>query len=424
MSKIIKIILICSSVILIVLILVLNIKIHSGPNLESQEDLTEDVICQLNFLEDQLKNKDLANEMQNIFPEGFVFTNALYGLTWCELAIKQKNDSIRYDRALTEARYAYNQIDSQYAKSIFYPGLNPQYGIFYRGWKNYLLAKILACQTEMNESEVAEFAIECEQIANAYKSSNSPYLASYPNSSWPADVFPAIASLQIHDEIVSAKYNSVIINWIEKVKSNLDPDTKLVPHSTNAKTGETIEGARGSSISLILRFLTEIDPEFAVNQFKIYEGNFSITRFGLPAIREYPVGKGGSGDIDSGPVIFDIGFAGTIVAIGTLKSFGEYKTANLLSKTTESFGFSLRFGRKKKFLFGKLPIADAFICWSRVSNANSRILKIKDINCNSFGSILRFHIYSFLIIGVIIILLFKRSLVRLIRKATATIITH
>jgi len=416
MIKIIKILFVVTSILLIGFLLFTNIKIYFGPNLEKQKQVNEDVVNQLNFLEDQLKKENLAFEMQSIYPEGYVFTYALYGLTWCELAMNESNNSERYKRALTEARYAYEQIDSEYAKSNFYIGLNPRYGIYYRGWKNYLLAKILSCQTIKNELEIKKFALNCEEIADAFRSNNSPYLESYPNSSWPADAFLAIASLKIHDEIFSKKYDSLIINWIKKVKSKLDPDTHLIPHSTFSMNGKTIEGARGSSSSLILRLLADIDPEFAVQQYKIFQEKFLITRLGLPAIREYPEAENGSGDIDSGPVLFDVSFAGTIVGVGTLKCFGEMETANLLSGTIEAFGFPLTLGNKKKYIFGQLPIADVFIAWSRIASVNKEVIELKGKDKNSFGSKLRFHIYSIICILFILVILFRSRLIKLMIK--------
>lgn len=348
--------------------------------------------------------------MQQVFPEGFVFTHALYGLTWCELALKNSDDSTTVTRALAEARYAYHQIDSDYAKSIFSPALQPEYGIYYRGWKNYLLAKILACQAVKDSNETVVFNRNCFEIAQAVKRSSTPYLESYPNSSWPADAFLAIASLQIHDELLTPQYRPVIQHWINGVKSNLDPKTGLIPHAAHSTSGNSIEGARGSSISLMLRLLVEIDPEFAQQQFGVYVDKFQLTRFGLPAIREYPKGIAGLGDIDSGPVILSIGFSGSIVAIGTLNIFGEHETANLLSNTIEAFGFATSSGEKKQFIFGQLPIADAFISWSRISNPNKVIADSKGTNSHSFGSKVRFHSYSLLIIVALFLILFGKKL--------------
>lgn len=406
MRKLVKILVSAFFVFTISVLMFLNIKIETGPNLQYNEEVIEDVVLQLNFLEKEIKSANLAYRMQTYFPEGFVFTNALYGLSWCEVATNNYCDSALKARALSEAQYAYEQIDSEYAKSIFSLSLEPDYGIFYRGWKNYLLAKIVAAKDNIDSTNIIHFTTQCDEIAKAFENSKTPYLESYTNSTWPADAFLAVASLKLYDKHITERYKSVIDNWIEKVKSQLDPKTLLIPHSTVAHTGETIEGARGSSLSLMLRLLAEIDSKFAYKQFQIYNENFQITRFGIPAIREYPKGSNGKGDIDSGPVIFDVGFAGTIVAIGTYKIFGEYQTANTLSSTMEAFGFSQTSQKEKKYIFGQLAIADVFICWSKVSAENTEITDLQGKNNFSQGSKLLFHIYSGIGIFLLMLLLF------------------
>ena len=416
MKKILRVILFSICIVLFGILLFINISIYSGPDLKNQNSINKDIILQLNFLEHKLKDEGLARKMQIIYPEGYFFSYVLYGLTWSELANNLTNDSLLLERALSEAKYAYNKIDSDSGKLIFSPELNPQYGIFYQGWKNYLLGKMLSAQTIINEKDLAEFTFNCEQISNAFIESESPYLESYPASSWPIDAFLAIASLQIYDDIVSVKYKAVITDWIEKVKSKLDPETGLIPHLTDNETGETIEGVRGSSISLILRILTEIDPEFAVQQFELYYKYFKLSILGFPAIREYPKGKSGFGDIDSGPVIFDIGFSGTIVSIGTLKSFGEFRTANLLSSTIETFGFPVTSDNKKKYLFEKLPIADAFISWSRISNTKDEIIEIKGTDTYRIGSKFLIHFYSITIFLILLFILYWKKIFSFLKQ--------
>jgi len=416
MKKVFRTILISIGLFLFVLLIFINIRIYSGPNLKEQNSVNEDIILQLNFLENKLKNENLAKEMQQLYPEGYFFSYVLYGLSWSELAITVKDDPTLWNRAITEARYAYNKINSELGRIIFSKDLNPEYGIFYQGWKNYLLAKIISSQVNIDKSELAEFTENCELISEAFIENESPYLESYESSSWPVDAFLGIASLQIYDDLISVKYNSLITDWIQKVKSKLDKETGLIPHLTDNKTGETIEGARGSSMSMILRLLPEIDPEFAIQQFALYHKQFKKSIFGFPAIREYPEGKEGYGDIDSGPVIFDIGFSATIVAIGTFKSFGEYKTANLLSSTIETFGAPITSNNKKKYLFEKLPIADAFICWSRISITPKTVIEIKGTDTYGIGSIFLIHLYSIGIIFVLLLILFGKRLLHIIKN--------
>ena len=92
------------------LILYFNIGLHTQNF--SREETVEDIILQLNFIENELKGNQLGAEMQAIFPEGYIFVNALYGLTYCELA--QSNSSITSsnlkEKAIKEALFAYNEM--------------------------------------------------------------------------------------------------------------------------------------------------------------------------------------------------------------------------------------------------------------------------------------------------------------------------
>ncbi|MBK7009281.1 MAG: hypothetical protein IPH36_11985 [Saprospiraceae bacterium] len=74
------------------------------------------------------------------------------------------------------------------------------------------------------------------------------------------------------------------------------------------------------------------------------------------------------GDIDSGPVIFGVGFAATIVSIGTHAALGNIRSADDQFNTINAFGFPFQSSNTKSYLFGQLPIADAFIAWSLCGN--------------------------------------------------------
>lgn len=365
-----------------------------------------DIILQLNFLEKELKEHHLGDRMQGIFPEGFVFTNALYGLSWCEYGMSDSATSIKA-RALKEALFAYGQINSEKARSIFDPGLQPEHGIYYTGWNNYLLSKILLLDSNVVNKEAYKqlFSKQCELIAGALRNSGSPFLQSYENNSWPADMCVAMASLGNYDRLFTPKYGGLIAEWISNVKLKLDPNTQLVPHKVNAATGATIIGARGSSISLIIRLLAEIDSNFASEQYKAYRENFVATVLGLPSIQEYPKGQTGSGDIDSGPVIGGVGFAGTIVSIGTFSVAGDSVLADQQYKTIHAFGMSYKTADTKAYLFGQLPVADAFIAWGRSSGLNH-----ENINPPSPFWRFKFHIISVVAITMVWLLYFSRTI--------------
>lgn len=397
--------------ILTLTILWINFKLYSG-NFTANEKRT-DIVLQLNFLETELKANNLGERMQEIFPEGFVFTNALYGLSWCELAVSDSiNDDNLKGKALKEALFAFSEINSDKAKSIFDNHLMPENGIYYLGWNNYLLSKILLLDTNFTDYDKYKtiFINQCEIINVALKRSSSPYLQSYSGQSWPADMFVAMASIKNYDKIYNPKYEGNINKWIKDVKYRLDPKTKMIPHKVNSITGSTIEGARGSSISLIIRLLSEIDSYVAKEQYELYKTNFVTETFGLPSISEYPKRQRGEGDIDSGPVIFGVGFSGTIVSIGTFSAVGEVDLAQRQYKTINAFGLENKLKNEKKYIFGLLPIADAFIAWGRASELNS--VNLKKPTSNLWR--MKFYMISIFILTVLWLLFyFKNLLVKL-----------
>jgi hypothetical protein len=398
---------------LTILVISINVKLRYGN--DTFEEKQTDIIHQLNFLESELKSNNLGSSMQHIFPEGLVFVNALYGLSWCELALADSSNNKKIkEKAVDEALFAYNQIDSEQAKCTFDHYLVPENGIFYFGWQNYLLSKILAVDTTFkgHESYIDSFSVHCETLKNILNQSETPYLQSYFHQAWPADMFVAMASLSNHDKVFNPKYKTTITSWLGKVKNHLDKQTQMIPHSVDPETGEQIEGSRGCSMSLILRMLAEMDSSFANQQYKRFENSFVSKTIGLPSVREYPKGTHGMGDVDSGPVIFGVGFSATINMIGTYASLGKYDLAEKQCKTIHAFGFAHDHANKKSYLFGKLPIADAFIAWGHATNMQQTAFS------RSCKWSIEFHVISLFVILFVWMVYFRKWIIKLINSAS------
>lgn len=364
----------------IAIIILFNISLYHKTNFKKNDinkiKFNLDVYHQLCFLKSKLKTES-ADKMQEIFPEGSVFINTLYGLTWAELIENQPENSKLFIEGINEISWVLSEIDKPDIKSLFNYNLPLKYGAFYRGWRNYLLGKKIEIQSEINRdsNDIKAFKKTCKQIDSVLSSNKSPYLETYIDNKWPADGIIAVSSLKLHDVIFKTnRYESQLNSWILKIKTNLDPKTGLIPHSIQAQNDEITEGTRGSSQSLILVFIKDIDSVFAKNQFLKYKKHFLDYRLGMPGIREYPKNQKGSGDIDSGPVIFDIGGAASIVGQKTMGLYKDWSHYNALKNCIETFGVGFTRKNEKKYIFGQLPIADAFIAWSNVSEKDNILL--------------------------------------------------
>jgi hypothetical protein len=372
---------------ILLFILYVNIKLYFGPEIKTIEGqrINYDLLCELRGLREALDG-NADQEMQQLYPEGYLFFNALYGLSWCEFIKTLKPESALYKEGHVEIQRAFEKIDSDRGRSIFDESLDLPYGSFYTGWSTYLLGKKLAVESipGRDQKEIYSFQQQCDKIAAAIQ--KDLYPETYYHQAWPADVVVCVASLSLHDRLFRPKYSTVINEWLGKVKQNLDP-IGLIPHAVTS-SGKSTGSSRGSSQSLMLNFLAEIDQSFAEDQFDLYKHHFLVYRFGLPGIREYPNGNIGVGDIDSGPVIAGIGAAASIVGFKTMNAYGEIALGTAMRNSIEAFGLPVTTSAQKKYLFGALPMADAFIAWGHSSESIETNRKAGTISFYSF------HIYS------------------------------
>lgn len=396
LNHILRLLFVLPIIILLVGVVTVNIRLNYIPPIEvvKGDTLNTDLLKELRGLKSTLyEGADI--DMQKIYPEGYLFINALYGLAWCNfLETTKSKPSIYFKEGHDEIQNAWNKINSEIGRAPFNQELSLAFGAFYTGWSTYVLGKKLKIEqpTNRNEIDVALFKQQCERIDSAIH--EKIYPVSYYGAAWPADAVVCIAALSLHDQIFPAKYNSSIKNWVTKVKATLDP-YGLIPHAVDPLNNEPIETARGSSQSLMLIFLKDIDQEFASQQFKIYQANFLDSKLGVSGIREYPKDDDGFGDIDSGPVIFELGSASTIVGMYTLHLYGEHKAAAEIRSMIEAFGFPFQNEESKEYLFGLLPMADAFIAWGHSTTGT----KSFDTDFTNFKQ------YSLVIVLILILML-------------------
>lgn len=328
------------------------------------------VRAQLTFIGDALR-RGAAAEAQRSFPEGYFFLYALYGLTWVEVG-RLEPPSERAE-ALREARWALAHLDTDEGRAPFSATLTPSHGIFYRGWTNWLRGGVLTLQPpdRRDAGEAQRFADDSAEIARAFEAAATPYLQAYPGQAWPVDSTVAMASLRLHDTLLPPRYAAVASRWVTDVRARLDPATGLLPHTADPETGELGEVARGTSQSMITRFLIEIDPPFARQQYLRFRDLYVTRPLGLgPAVREYPpVVTHATGDVDSGPLVLGTSLSATVVTIGAARVQGDFALATALASYGELAGVPVSTPWTKRYGLGVVPVGDAFVAWSKVSSA-------------------------------------------------------
>jgi hypothetical protein len=350
---------------LLLLVVYLNYQLFYTPPLELEQGrpINQDVVAQLQFLRGRM-HQGAGAQMQELYPEGFVYLNALYALSWTELLPHLPAGTQLRRETLQETRWAIREIQSPVAASIFDLDLPLPRGAFYQGWSAYVLGRYLAALPagQRDSAQIRHFQYQCKAIARALEQSSSPYLESYDGAAWPADGVMCVAALAWHDRLQPPRYQGVIQQWLRAVNTHLDAN-QLIPHEVKAGSGTVLTPARGSSQSQLLNFLVEVDSVYARPHFQRYRSRFLTSRLGLPGVREAAAGEPDAEDIDSGPVIWGVGGAASLVGRRTMQRYGDTTTAVGLRNSIEAFGVPWHGSHGKFYLFGQLPIADAFIAW-------------------------------------------------------------
>ncbi|MDG4829073.1 hypothetical protein O7627_07100 [Solwaraspora sp. WMMD1047] len=321
---------------------------------------------QLAFLRAELAG-GAGERAQELFPEGYFFSYALYGLSWVELG---RRDPGQRAAALEQARWAVRALESPAGRAPFHADLTPAYGVFYSGWLTWLRGGVLSLQPvpDRDAAELRRFEADAVALGAAFDAAGTPFLAAYPEQAWPVDSTVAMAALRLHDALLPPRFTGTVQRWLVDVRDRLDPATGLLPHRVEPSTGTPAEVARGTSQSIIHRFLPEVDAAFAHEQYLRFRDRFVVSPLGLgPAVREYPVGTDGPADVDSGPLLLGVSLSATVVTLGAAQVHGDHRLAGALANYGEFVGFPVDTPRTRRYALGLLPIGDTFLAWSKTA---------------------------------------------------------
>jgi hypothetical protein len=153
------------------LLLYINGSLYYSPNFktEGQSVYNQDVLSQLHYLKNELHNNQAGQKMQSLFPEGFVFATALYGLAWTDFVAHINKNHPLFREANEEIKWCIAEINSDKCKAIFSNNLPLKYGAFYNGWSSYLVGKYLIIN-DLDKRDTAisnQFKNQCRAINQA-----------------------------------------------------------------------------------------------------------------------------------------------------------------------------------------------------------------------------------------------------------------
>lgn len=211
-----------------------------------------------------------------------------------------------------------------------------------------------------------------ESLARRLREAPHGIIETYPGEAYPADVAAVAGSIGLYDRARGTDHSAALQAHAAQLRARyLDPRSGLLYQAVDARTGQPVASPRASGTAIAAYFLSFADPALAREVFAGIARNQRATFLGFGGVREYPEGVAGSGDIDSGPVLFGVSVSASGFALAGARMFGEEALFTELYRTAELFGVSVaRPSGGRRFLSGG-PIGNAILLAMLTARAES-----------------------------------------------------
>jgi hypothetical protein len=245
-------------------------------------------------------------------------------VTRCAEAARRKES-----RAFDSARWSDDPIDAMDGPSAH---------IGYLGH----LAMILEAHRLLGGRDAELAALETKVIAaltTKLRDAPSGLLPTYPNETYVADNAVVLAALALSDVGRAAKPHAQLLKTTLSTwrATLIDKDTGVLVFSPTHVPKHVDARASGAALSAMM--LWWVDETFAKEQSQAIAAHFDDDVFGLfGAVCEFAGCTGGSGDVDSGPLVRGASPSATGFAIALAKRGGDEKWLGRLLATAEWAG--------------------------------------------------------------------------------------
>lgn len=169
-------------------------------------------------------------------------------------------------------------------------------------------------------------------------------LESFPTYSWTFDTIPALVSLKLYDHNTDTERSDAVIrqhlDWMSK--NAIHKPTNLPYSRISPTTGKGIALPRGCDLSWRISMIVQLDARLAKTMYDSYMKSFWLDRKIVSGFAEWPGGKAGKQDADSGPILMGVGMSASGMGIGAAASAGDTRRRDQLIEQTVDFKSLMR----------------------------------------------------------------------------------
>ncbi|MEM7157242.1 MAG: hypothetical protein AAF799_30595 [Myxococcota bacterium] len=181
----------------------------------------------------------------------------------------------------------------------------------------------------------------------------------YPGETYPVDNTAIFGALAMHQRVSGIDHGAALRTAAQTFARTRD-ERGLLIQKVDSDSGHTVDGPRGSGTALATYFTSFWSEEHSRSLYDAMHENLRREVLGFGAIREYPPGVDGRGDIDSGAVVFGVSVSASGFALAGARIHHDQETFTDLLATATLFGAPVDRDGRRNFALGG-PLGDALM---------------------------------------------------------------
>jgi len=227
----------------------------------------------------------------------------------------------------------------------------------YLGYANLALSMLHLVEPETTYAPLSDELTD----ALARRLARAPHalFETYPGEAYTPDMAIVAGSIALHDCAAGRAERSFMPSFRAELARYIEPSSGFLYQAANAANGEPLDAPRGSGTALAAYALSFVDARLSERLYASVRRH-AVTPLGFGMVREYPKGRGGGGDIDSGPVLFGLGVSATGFALAGARLHADHELFTALYRTVDLVGVPVSGGGGLHFMSGG-PLGNAIL---------------------------------------------------------------
>lgn len=195
-----------------------------------------------------------------------------------------------------------------------------------------------------------------EHLFARYEANGGAAIETYPGEAYPPDNAAALAAIAVSFRLDGRDGADALVDRF--FARHRDPNTGLLAQAVDANSSEPVDVARGSGTLWASYLISFASARISRELYESAMHTLFVDGAGFGAMREYA--GSGTGDIDSGPVVFGLGLSATGFALGAARANGDREAFTRLYATAHLFGLPLCHEDRCNYVTG-MSIGDAIL---------------------------------------------------------------